>query len=185
MSPPMTPHMHSNATGKGFSLLELLIVVAIVLIIAAIAVPNLMRSRVAANHASAVASLRVINSAEITYAMQYEIGYTRTLANLGPPPAGSQRSSSAAELIDNVLASGTKSGYIFTYVPGAPDGVGHCEQFSVTANPSLPGSTGYSYYFSDQTAVIRLNAATTASSSDSDIGEEELFRAGSRTGKAK
>ena len=170
--------MHPGSKGKGFSLIELLIVMAIILIIAAIAIPNFMRSRIAANHASAIASLRVINSAETTYAIQYEIGYTSTLANLGPPAAGSQRSSSAAEMIDDVLASGAKGGYIFTYVPIAPDGNGHYQEYTLNADPSQPGRTGNNYYFSDHTCVISLNSATTASSSDSHIKEEEVLRTG-------
>ena len=73
---------------KGFSLIELLIVVAIILIIAAIAVPNLLRSRMAANEASAVGSLRTINTAEVTYTTTYPtIGYAATLAILGPADA--------------------------------------------------------------------------------------------------
>src|SRR3989442_3274667 len=71
---------------KGFSLIELLIVVAIILIIAAIAIPNLLRSRIAANEASAVGSIRTLNTAEVTYASTYpDQGFTCTLANMGPP----------------------------------------------------------------------------------------------------
>ena len=161
--------MHECSKGKGFSLIELLIVVAIILIIAAIAIPSFMRSRIAANHASSISSLRVINSAEMTYAMQYGIGFTSTLSNLGPPAAGSQPSSSAADLIDDVLASGAKGGYVFTYTPIAADGNGHYQQYTLNADPSQPGRTGNNYYFSDHTYVIRLNPATTASSSDSPI----------------
>ena len=70
---------------KGFSLIELLIVVAIILIIAAIAIPNLLQSRIAANQASAVGSLRTLNTAQITYASTYNTGYSDSLANLAPP----------------------------------------------------------------------------------------------------
>jgi type IV pilus assembly protein PilA len=161
--------MHSRSKGEGFSLIELLIVVAIILIIAAIAIPNFMRSRIAANHAAAVSSLRVINSAEMTYSMQYAIGYTSTLSNLGPPASGSQLSSSAADLIDNILASGVKGGYVFTYTPGAADANGHYQQYTINADPSQVGRTGNTYYFTDQTYVIRLNPDTTASSSDSPL----------------
>src|SRR6185437_5026044 len=95
---------------KGFSLIELLIVVAIILIIAAIAIPNLLRSRMAANEASAVGSLRTINTAEVTYASTYpDVGFA-DLASLG----GSGGTSTGAGLIDSVLAGGAKSGYSFT-----------------------------------------------------------------------
>ena len=72
-------------SSKGFSLIELLIVVAIILIIAAIAIPNLLRSRIAANQASAVGSLRTLNTAEITYSSTYNVGFTATLSYLAPP----------------------------------------------------------------------------------------------------
>jgi type IV pilus assembly protein PilA len=161
--------MNARSRAEGFSLIELLIVVAIILIISAIAIPNFMRSRIAANHASAISSLRVINSAEMTYSMQYAIGYTSTLANLGPAATGTQPSSSAADLIDNVLAAGVKGGYDFTYTPGAADANGHYQQYTLNADPSLVGRTGNIHYFSDQTFVIRINVDTTASSSDSPI----------------
>src|SRR5271157_5856051 len=97
---------------KGFSLIELLIVVAIILIIAAIAIPNLLRSRIAANQASAVGSLRTLNTAEITYSSTFNVGFTQTLAYLGPGglAAGASPNSTAAGLIDSVLAFGLKSG---------------------------------------------------------------------------
>ena len=113
---------------KGFSLIELLIVVAIILIIAAIAIPNLLRSRIAANEASAVGSLRTINTAEVTYASTYPAqGFATGLAILGG--SGTSSSSSGALLLDNVLgcasatasaATCTKSGYLFSIT-----GVGH------------------------------------------------------------
>ena len=106
---------------KGFSLIELLIVVAIILIIAAIAIPNLLQARVAANEASAVGSLRTINTAEITYISAFPtVGFAPTLTALGgtncAPPDETQ-----ACLIDSALASGSKSGYSFTAVSiGSP-----------------------------------------------------------------
>src|SRR5580698_6277908 len=99
-------------SSKGFSLIELLIVVAIILIIAAIAIPNLLRSKIAANQASAVASLRTMNTSEVTYSSTYNQGYTSTLAQLGPPASGASTSSNAG-LTDSVLAGGYKSGYNF------------------------------------------------------------------------
>ena len=93
---------------RGFSLIELLIVVAIILIIAAIAIPNLLRARMAANESSAVASIRTINTAEITYSSSYPtVGFAGTLAALGGV-APCTPTSTAACLIDSVLAGGVK-----------------------------------------------------------------------------
>ena len=112
---------------KGFSLIELLIVVAIILIIAAIAIPNLLRSRIAANEASAVGSLRTLNTAEVTYNTTYPTVGFATLTAMGPTTGGAAATSAAAGLIDANLASGTKSGYSFTVTPGAgtPVSAGH------------------------------------------------------------
>ena len=153
---------------KGFSLIELLIVVAIILIIAAIAIPNLLRSRIAANQASAIGSIRNLNTAEITYSSSYGLGFTSTLAQLGPPASGPV-SASAAGLIDSVLASGTKSGYSFTYSPALPDTTGRYNGYIMNGNPVTPGQTGSAYYFSDQTHVIRGSITGPASASDSPV----------------
>src|SRR3954471_24757379 len=101
---------------KGFSLIELLIVVAIILIIAAIAIPNLLRARMAANEASSVGSLRTINTAEVTYADTYNKGFSRDLESLGGADCASSTADAAhACMLDPVLSSGHKSGYRFTY----------------------------------------------------------------------
>jgi type IV pilus assembly protein PilA len=147
---------------KGFSLIELLIVVAIILIIAAIAIPNLMRSKMAANEASAVASVRTLNTASTTYSSTYGIGFPAGLANLAPAAAAT---AAAADLIDNVLATGTKSGYNFTLTPLAAVG-GVVPGYSINSNPVKQDTTGIRYFFSDQSAVIRQaigGAATVAS----------------------
>jgi type IV pilus assembly protein PilA len=99
---------------KGFSLIELLVVVAIILIIAAIAIPNLLQARVVANEASAVASLRTINTAEISYNSSFPtVGFAPTLAALGGSSCDTPDQNGAC-LIDSLLASGTKSGYTFS-----------------------------------------------------------------------
>jgi len=155
---------------KGFSLIELLIVVAIILIIAAIAIPNFLRSRAAANQASAVASLHTLDIAEATYSSTYGGGYSVDMQTLAPPPtAGASPTSTAAGLIDSALASGTKSGYSFAYSPGAIDGTGRINNFNFTAVP-VTSSTGTNYYFTDESGVIRMNATITASSTDSPVG---------------
>jgi type IV pilus assembly protein PilA len=155
---------------EGFSLIELLIVVAIILIIAAIAIPNLLRSRIAANQASAVGSCRTLNTAEITYATTYNVGFTVTMGYLSPPTtAGANPTSTAAGLIDSILGAGNKSGYKFTYSPGASDSTGRVNTYMILAVP-ITSSTGTNYYYTDQSGVIRQNSTTTAASTDSPIG---------------
>jgi prepilin-type N-terminal cleavage/methylation domain-containing protein len=131
---------------KGFSLIELLIVVAIILIIAAIAIPNLIRSKMAANESSAVASLRTINTAEVTYNNTYP-GVFATLAQLGGASPCGTPSSSGACLIDNLLSAGTKSGYVFD-VP-APTSIG----YTSTATPAAV-NTGTRMFCSSQDLVL-------------------------------
>ena len=155
-------------SSKGFSLIELLIVVAIILIIAAIAIPNLLRSRIAANQASAVGSLRTLNTAEVTYSSTYNWGFTSTLSYLAPPAAGSGPTSTAAGLIDSVLAAGAKSGYDFVCTPGASDATGRINTYQITATP-VSDSTGTNYYYTDQSGVIRQNSTTVAGSTDSPL----------------
>jgi len=158
-----------DKASRGFSLIELLIVVAIILIIAAIAIPNFLRSRVAANQASAVASLHTLGIAEATYSSTYGQGYSSTMQYLTSPTGGGNPSSTAAGLIDSVLTSGSKSGYSFTYSPGASDASGLITTFSFTAVP-ISSMTGTNYYFTDSSGVIRLNSTTTAGSTDSPVG---------------
>src|SRR5215831_20334330 len=108
---------------QGFSLIELLIVVAIILIIAAIAIPNLLRARMAANESSAVGSTRTINTAEVTYNSSFPtVGFTTVLTNLGGTANPCVAATNSACLIDSVLSAGTKSGYLFTMAAGATTG---------------------------------------------------------------
>lgn len=157
--------MRRTRTQKGFSLIELLIVVAIILVISAIAVPNLLRARAAANESSAVGSLRTLDVANETYSSTYSTGYSPDLVSLGPSASAS---SSSADLIDSVLAAGTKTGYSFSYNAGTPDGTGNINTFSVNANP-VSSSTGTRYFYLDQTAVITAAYGVPASSSDSPL----------------
>lgn len=155
----------------GFSLIELLIVVAIILIIAAIAIPDFLHSRMAANQASAVESLRVLNSAEVMYYSNYNQGYSSSLADLKANPGSSIPTPTAAALIDNVLGSGAKSGYTFIYTPNTPDPKGNFLGYTLNANPSRPGSTGNVFYYTDQSYVIRFNNSQPATSSDAALSK--------------
>jgi prepilin-type N-terminal cleavage/methylation domain-containing protein len=131
---------------KGFSLIELLIVVAIILIIAAIAIPNLVKSKMAANEAAAVGSIRTLVTSELTYAsVNSASGYT-SLPNLY-----------SAGLIDSVLGGGTKSGFSFGIGTG---GGTPATTFTASADPITPGTTGTNYYCADQTAVIERGSTS-------------------------
>ena len=142
---------------KGFSLIELLIVVAIILIIAAIAIPNLLRARIAANESSAVGSVRTINTAQITYSSSYAtVGYATSLANLAGTSC-SPPSSTGACLIDSQLAGGSKSGYSFSV--GGASGTSNWS-YQVLASPITPNQSGVRYFCSFADAVVRVNATT-------------------------
>jgi len=147
---------------KGFSLIELLIVVAIILIIAAIAIPNLMRSKMAANEASAVGSVRTVNTAMVTYSSSWGIGYAANLTSLGSSAAGACTATSTnACLIDNILTGGTKSGYNFVAAGTLPNN-GINNGFEVNATPATVGQTGQRAFCSDQSGVIRFNTTGAA-----------------------
>ena len=151
---------------KGFSLIELLIVVAIILIIAAIAIPNLMRAKISANESSAVGSIRNVVTAMVSYNASYG-GFALTLATLGPPSGSSCTgstgpSSGNACLIDAVLAAGLKSGYEFT-ATGDKDTNGNVTGFTAEAFPQTYNSTGVRSFCAGEDGVMRVNAQNTSS----------------------
>jgi type IV pilus assembly protein PilA len=161
---------------KGFSLIELLIVVAIILIIAAIAIPNLLRSRIAANESSAVGSVRTINTAEITYASTYPNYGFANLKTLGGA-LGTTAGAANGMLLDPVLACSsngpcTKSGYDLS-IPTIADGTATpptavVGSYAVTAYPTVIGTSGQRSFYSDASGVIRFSTtATQATSADS------------------
>jgi prepilin-type N-terminal cleavage/methylation domain-containing protein len=146
---------------KGFSLIELLIVVAIILIIAAIAIPNLLRARIAANESSAVASVRTLNTSQISYNSAYPtVGFAAALSNLSGTCTGTViPSSTTACLIDSQLASGIKSGYTFTVTAsGGPP----ASSYMAWANPQAVNTTGVRSFCSVADAVVRYTNTGTA-----------------------
>jgi len=157
---------------KGFSLIELLIVVAIILIIAAIAIPNLLRARIAANEASAVSSLRTLNTAQVTYQMAYPtVGFAGALSSLGPAAktgCGTGPASTSSCIIDYTLANaysggatGSKSGYVFAM--GAAVGTGGTGPnitFIAGAAPLSYNQSGVRRFCSIEDAVIRFDPNT-------------------------
>lgn len=145
---------------KGFSLIELLIVVAIILIIAAIAIPNLLRARIAANESSAVASLRTLNTAQISYNSSYPtVGFANSLSALAGTSCAPPGSTGAC-IIDTQLASGTKSGYSFAESnnTGTPNAT-----YTFIATPLSPNQTGTRYFCSFADAVVRASTTSIAS----------------------
>jgi prepilin-type N-terminal cleavage/methylation domain-containing protein len=158
---------------KGFSLIELLIVVTIILIIAAIAIPNLLRSRMVANEASATASLRSINTAEVIYSTSYTVGYSSNLTSLSDGGTATNcvsptaPSSASACLIDAALASGTKNGYILTYAASTSAGV--TNTYTLNADAVVQGVSGQRHFFTDDTHVLRVNSNAVASATDSPL----------------
>ncbi|HZU21271.1 MAG TPA: prepilin-type N-terminal cleavage/methylation domain-containing protein [Terriglobales bacterium] len=144
-------------TQRGFSLIELLIVVAIILIIAAIAVPNLLRSRMAANEASAVGAVRTVTTAEVTYSTTNPaIGYTDLVTLGGASPC--TPSTTTACILDPAISTAPfiKSGYTFA---AAPTGAQPYETYTVNANPVTCGSTGLRTFYADTPHVIRYDAS--------------------------
>jgi len=145
-------------TEKGFTLTELLIVIGMILVLAALAIPNLLHSKIAANEASAVSAIQTINHAEVSYQAAYPTrGFAASLADLGgskpcvPNPA-------SACLIDNLLASGTKNGYDFAAMGTTQAANGVLMDYTAGAAPVTYNETGVQLFCSTSDAVIRYSA---------------------------
>jgi type IV pilus assembly protein PilA len=180
MQAQMISNSGSSANGnRGFSLIELLIVVAIILIIAAIAIPNMLKSKMAANQSSAVANLRTVTTASVSYWIVYGNGYPPSLAAMGGPGPGA--TCAAAVLVDDTIAAAPnqKSGYQFAYsgtqgtVTSSPAGCGApgYNGYLVTATPISLGQTGNISYCSSEPGIIHFDTsgATAASEGACDL----------------
>ncbi len=167
---------HLGQEENGFSLIELLIVVAIILIIAAIAIPNLLRARMAANESSAVASVRTINTAEVTYNSTYPtVGFAAALVNLGGAlGAACTPSSTTACLVDSVLANdgnpagNGKSGYKFSTGTGTV-AAGINVGYTVLALPITINHTGIRAFCAEEDGVVRVDPAGACSNTEAGI----------------
>lgn len=157
---------------RGFSLVELTMVAAIILIIAALAIPSFVRARSTTGEASAVATMRVLFQAEARYSNLFDNSFSSDLRSLGAPAPGQGISPSAAELVDDVLAARlstqpsefVKGGYVFRYTPkGAFPAIG---SYTLTADPTARGSTGIRSFFVDNSGVIRANSSAQATAGD-------------------
>ena len=166
--------MRKRNRKTGFSLIELLMVAALLMIIMALTVPNLIRARYKANETSAVASLKIIYGAENRYAATFN-SFSPNLSSLGPPAAGAAPDNTAADFVDVVLAGRVagapaqflKAGYRFVYIPlGAYPAV---RQYSISADPVSRGSTGERSFWMDQSGVVRYNSTASATVADEPV----------------
>src|SRR6266436_6166905 len=142
------PCFRRGRNSRGFSLIELLIVIAIILIILAIAVPKLGSAKMNANEMAVIREIQTINSMQTQYNSQFG-RYATTLNELGPPTSGGP-GPQAADLIPGTLSTGDKDGYLFT-LAGTPSG------YTLNVNPKVYNSTGRRTFYSDQSMTIRQN----------------------------
>lgn len=149
---------------KGFSLIELLIVVAIILVIAAIAIPSLIKSRQTSHESAAVASMKTMNTALFRYTQQCpSIGYPASLTSLGPGAGDC----TASQDLDSTLgvASPAKSGFNFTYTPGAAAANGTVDTFTINADP-WSATAARKHFFMANDGVVHWNATAPAAATD-------------------
>jgi type IV pilus assembly protein PilA len=150
--------LRKRPRARGFSLIELLIVIAIILIILAIAVPKLGSARMNANEMAVIRELQTINTMQVQYMSQFQ-RFATTLAELGPPPSGGP-GPQAADLIPASLASGDKDGYTFT-LTATPSG------YTLNANPKRFNTDGRRTFYTDQNGQIHQNWSAEAANASS------------------
>jgi type IV pilus assembly protein PilA len=160
----------ASSRNSGFSLVEALVVVMVILVIASIAIPSFVQAKMKANEASAISSMRTIRTAEILYAQTYpEIGYTGILADLGThgSDCASPGPRNACIIMDDALASGAKSGYIFE-ITG--DGIKPSNNYTLNGSPESAGISGRCSFSSDQSGEINFTATAGSGTSRFSLG---------------
>jgi type IV pilus assembly protein PilA len=163
-----------NRRERGFSLLELLIVVAIILIITTVAIPNLIHTRMTANETSALKSLQVMNSACVSYLSNYG-SFPHSQSDLGPPANGAI-SKTGADILGSDLAPASgavasKSGYIFHYTPGAASQSGNINSYTITADPEQFKESGVRRFYTDEKGAVTFTTDNTAPTSASTLSK--------------
>ncbi len=162
---PVSKNSWSGRTARGFSLVELMVVVMVILVIAAIAIPSFVHARMKANEASAVSSLNVIRTAELMYSQTYpEEGFAPTLAVLGPNSTDCEHPSKSASclIVDEDLASGVKNGYSFDIA--APSMIRPSGDFTATATPQAGGISGRCSFVVSAATEVTVAPSNTSTS---------------------